>query len=93
VHTFAASRAARAIVGQPRSTIDPAAWVRDGRIVLLSTAKCEVGEELAALVGGTVLNLIALAIGRQAELSPDARKPATLLIDEFHTIVRRVVRR
>jgi len=86
VHAFAASRAARAIVGQPRSTIEPAAWIREGRIVLLSTAKGEVGEELAALVGGTLLNLVALAIGRQAELAPDQRKPVSLLIDEFHTI-------
>jgi len=86
VHAFAASRAARAIVGQPRSTIDPAVWVREGRIVLLSTAKGEVGEELAALVGGTLLNLVALAIGRQAELPPGQRKPVSLLIDEFHTI-------
>jgi len=86
VHAFAASRAARAIVGQPRSTIDPAAWLRDGRIVLLSTAKGEVGQELAALVGGTLLNLVTLAIGRQAELPADQRRSVSLLIDEFHTI-------
>jgi len=86
VHAFAASRAARAIVGQPRSTIDPAAWLRDGRIVLLTTAKGEVGQELAALVGGTLLNLVTLAIGRQAELPADQRRSVSLLIDEFHTI-------
>lgn len=86
VHAFAASRAARAIVGQPRSTIDPADWLRHDRIVLLSTGKGEVGEELAALVGGTLLNLATLAIGRQAELPPALRQPVTLLVDEFHTI-------
>ena len=63
----------------------PADWVRGGPIVLLSTAKGVVGEDTAALVGATLLNLVALAIGDQAALAP-RRGPVSLLIDEFHTM-------
>ena len=66
---FAGSRAARSIVGQPRSTIDPVAWVRSGAIVVVDTAKGSVGEDTSALIGATVLNLVALAIGEQATLA------------------------
>ena len=41
---------------------------------------------MAALVGGTLLNLAARAISGQALLSPQARKPVTLVVDEFHTL-------
>ncbi len=45
-----------------------------------------VGEDTAALVGGTLLNLIALAIEAQAARPASERRPVTLLIDEFHTL-------
>ncbi len=86
VQRFAGSRAARAIVGQPRSTIDPAAWPRSGAIVIVNTAKGEVGEDTASLVGATLLNLVALTIGEQARLEARHRNSVTLLVDEFHTM-------
>ncbi len=86
VQKFAGSYAARAIVGQPRSTIDPLSWLRSGAIVIMNTAKGTVGEDTAALLGGTILNLVALAIGEQAALDPCRRRPVTLLVDEFHTM-------
>jgi NTP pyrophosphatase (non-canonical NTP hydrolase) len=63
VSRYAASRAARSIVGQPRSTVDPAAWIREGAVVLVDTAKSAVGEDTAALLGGTLINLVALLTG------------------------------
>jgi hypothetical protein len=86
VQRFAGSRAARAIVGQPRSTIDPATWLRDGAIVIVNAAKGAVGEDTAGLVGGTLLNLVGLVVGEQAALDPAARRAITLLVDEFHTM-------
>ena len=86
VQRFAGSRAARSVVGQPASTIDPAAWVRDGAVVLVDAAKGAVGEDTAALVGATLLNLVALAVGEQATADPRARRPVTLLVDEFHAM-------
>ena len=41
---------------------------------------------MAALIGGTLVNLAARAISGQALLPPAARKPVTLVVDEFHTL-------
>ena len=86
VHKYLASRAARQIVGQPVSTIDFRQLIADGRIVIVNLSLFEVGEDTAALVGGTVLNLVARAIGAQASLPPTERRPVTVMVDEFHTI-------
>ena len=86
VHRVAASRAARWIVGQPRSTVDPAAWLRDGAVVVVNTAKGTVGEGTAALIGATLLNLVALVVAEQAALDPADRGRVILLVDEFHTM-------
>ncbi|MCC6176181.1 MAG: TraM recognition domain-containing protein [Chloroflexi bacterium] len=86
VHRFAGSRAARSIVGQPRSTIDPSGWLDTGAIVVVNTAKGTVGEDTAALIGGTLINLVGLLVGEQARLSESGRRPVTLIVDEFHTM-------
>ncbi len=83
---FAGSRAARTIVGQPGSTINPANWLQSGEIVIVNTAKGTVGEDTSALIGATLLNLVALAIGERARLDPRQRQPVTLIVDEFHTM-------
>lgn len=86
IQRFAGSRAARAIVGQPCSTIDPYAWLRTGAIVIMNTAKGEVGEDTAGLIGATLLNLVSLATAEQASLDAAERRSVTLLVDEFHTM-------
>ncbi len=86
VYKFAASQAARAIVGQSRSTIDPLAWVRDGAVVVVDGAKERVGADIAALIGGTLLNQVALAVGQQAALPPAGRRHVAVLVDEFHAL-------
>ena len=83
---FAGSRAARSIVGQPRSTIDPSGWLQSGAIVVVNTAKGTVGEDTAALIGGSLINLVGLLVGEQAALPDDRRRPSTLIVDEFHTM-------
>src|SRR3979490_1602092 len=62
VYKFAANVVARSIVGQSRSTIDPQAWVRDGAIVVVDVAKEQVGADIAAMLGGTLGNLVAIAL-------------------------------
>jgi len=86
VQAYIGSRAASAIFGQPVSTVDPSAWLRSGSIVIVNTAKGVVGEETAALVGGTLINLVGLVVGEQASLDPKARRSVALVIDEFHTV-------
>ncbi len=86
IHRFEGSRAARAIVGQACSTVDPAEWLRRGAIVVVNTAKGVVGENTAALVGATVMNLVGLTVAEQARLDPSQRRAVTVLVDEFHTM-------
>jgi hypothetical protein len=85
-YKFAANLTARAIVGQSRSTIDPLSWVRDGAVVVVDAAKERVGADIAAMIGGTLINLLALAVGHQAGLRPDERRHVALLVDEFHAL-------
>jgi hypothetical protein len=85
-YKFAANLTARAIVGQSRSTIDPLSWVRDGAVVLVDVAKEQVGADIAAMIGGTLINLLALAVGQQATLEPNERRHVALLVDEFHAL-------
>src|SRR6266542_1891200 len=86
VHKYLGSRVARHIVGQPRSTIDFRGLVATGKIVIVNLNAFDVGEDTAALIGGTLLNLAARAISAQALLPAPARKPVTLVVDEFHTL-------
>ena len=85
-YKFAANLTARAIVGQSRSTIDPLAWVRDGALVIVDVAKEQVGADIAAMIGGTLVNLVALAVGHQATLPLEQRRHVALLVDEFHAL-------
>ena len=86
IHRFEGSTAARHIVGQPASTIDPAGWLRDGGVVIVNTARGTVGDNAAALIGSTLLNLVTLAVAEQARLEPGGRWPISIFVDEFHTI-------
>jgi hypothetical protein len=86
VHKYAGSKVARAIVGQPRSTIDFRELIARGRIVLINLHAFDVIEDTAALIGGTLLNLAARAVSSQSSLPPDQRRSVTMAVDEFHTI-------
>ena len=54
-----------AVVGQPASTIDPRAWLREGKIVIVNTGAGAVGGDAAALLGGTLINLVKEALAAQ----------------------------
>ncbi len=86
INRLAASRSSRALLGQPCSTIAPATWLREGRVVIVHTAQGIVGADTAALLGGTLLNLLKLEVYAQAALSRERRRPVTVVVDEFHTV-------
>jgi hypothetical protein len=86
IHRFEGSTVARQIVSQPVSTIDPSAWLRDGSIAIVNTARGTIGENAAALIGSTLLNLVTLGVAEQASLEADARASIGIFVDEFHTI-------
>jgi hypothetical protein len=57
-----------------------------GSVVIVNTSKGTVGEDTSALLGATLLNLVALTVGEQAALEPAQRRPITIMVDEFHTM-------
>ncbi len=83
---FASSRLTRRIVGQSRSTLDLTEIVRQGKILLVSTASGVVGADIASLVGATVLGLLHSTLAEQAQVEVGKRRHAYTLIDEFQSI-------
>jgi hypothetical protein len=86
VHKYVGSKVARAVVGQPQSTIDFREFIAQRKIVIINLRAFEVIEDTAALVGGTLLNLAARAVSSQSSVPPEERCQVTLAVDEFHTI-------
>ncbi len=83
---YASSKRARAILGQPRSTIDLRRTIHDGGILLVSTAQGDVGRDVSALVGASLLNLVDAVIREQGSLPPDKRRGALVVVDEMQSM-------
>ncbi len=83
---YASSKRARAILGQPRSTIDMRRVIRDGGILLVSTAQGTAGRDVAALVGASLLNLVDAVIREQGSLPFDQRRGALVVVDEMQSM-------
>ncbi|MYA02059.1 MAG: type IV secretion system DNA-binding domain-containing protein [Chloroflexi bacterium] len=83
---YASSRRARAILGQPQSTIDLRKTILEGGILLVSTAQGSVGRDVAALVGASLLNLVDSVIREQERLPQHQRRGALVVVDEMQAI-------
>ncbi len=83
---YASSKRARAILGQPRSTVDLRRTILEGGILLVSTAQGAVGRDVAALVGASILNLVDSTIREQERLPQAERRGALVVVDEMQTI-------
>ena len=83
---YASSEKARAILGQPRSTIDLRQTIREGGVLLVSTAQGAVGRDVAALVGASLLNLVDAVIREQGSLPPQERRGALVVVDEMQSM-------
>ena len=83
---YASSKRARAILGQPRSTIDLRRTILDGGVLLVSTAQGTAGRDVAALVGASLLNLVDAVIREQGALPPERRRGALVVVDEMHSM-------
>ena len=83
---YASSKRARAVLGQPRSTIDLRQTIREGGILLVSTAQGSVGRDVAALVGASLLNLVDSVIREQERLPQAQRRGALVVVDEMQSM-------
>ena len=83
---YASSKRARAILGQPRSTIDMRWVIREGGILLVSTAQGTAGRDVSALVGASLLNLVDAVIREQGSLPFEQRRGALVVVDEMQSM-------
>ncbi len=83
---YASSKRARAILGQPRSTIDLRRTILDGGVLLVSTAQGAAGRDVAALIGSSVLNLVDAVIREQGDLPPERRRGVLVVVDEMQSM-------
>ena len=83
---YASSKVARAVLGQPRSTIDLRRVIRDGGILFVSTAQGTAGRDVAALVGASILNLVDSVIREQESLPLEQRRGALVVVDEMQSM-------
>ncbi|MYB84603.1 MAG: type IV secretion system DNA-binding domain-containing protein [Chloroflexi bacterium] len=83
---YASSERARAILGQPRSTVDVRRTILDGGILLVSTAHGAVGRDVGALIGASILNLVDAVIREQGSLPRDRRRGTLVVVDEMQAM-------
>ena len=83
---YASSKRARAILGQPRSTIDLRRTILDGGVLFVSTAQGTAGRDVAALVGASLLNLVDAVIREQERLPLEQRRGALVVVDEMQSM-------
>jgi hypothetical protein len=63
-----------------------AEMVRRGQVLLVKTARGVVGHDVAALIGATLLGLLQVTVGEQANLTLGARRPVRVIVDEFQVL-------
>ena len=83
---YASSRKARAILGQPRSTIDMRQVILDGGVLLVSTSQGTAGRDVASLVGASILNLVDAVIREQGSVSLEQRRGVLVVVDEMQSM-------
>lgn|GEM_PF-1059800 len=86
VTRWAVSSAARLFVGQPQSTVDPRAVLREGGILVVNVPVGDLGEGTAMLLGASFLNLVAGLVEEQVRLPPQERRRIVALVDESATL-------
>ena len=83
---YASSRRARAILGQPHSTIDIRKTIQEGGVLLMSTSQATTGRDVSALVGASLLNLVDSVIREQGSLPPEQRRGVLVVVDEMQSM-------
>lgn len=86
IGAFAGNHRSKVIMGQRESTVVFSDVLREGIILLVSTASGIVGKGPAALMGGTVVSLLDSALREQEKLPEADRKRCLLVCDEFQTV-------
>ena len=86
VGAYAANMRSKVIMGQRESTILLRDVLREGLVLLVSTAQGTVGQGPAALMGGTMVSLVESALRDQEMLPFKERSRCLIVCDEFQTV-------
>lgn len=86
IDRFVASRIAKNVLGQPRSTVDIGREIQDRKVILVNLASGLVGKETASLLGSAILDILASVFRYQAEEERSRRALATVIVDEIQAI-------
>jgi len=73
----------RAIIGQPKSTIDIRRIMDQGRVLIVNLSKGRMGAEPAHLLGALLVSAFAQAAESRADIAEAERRDFTLYVDEF----------
>lgn len=80
---FLFSASARAVLEQPKSTINFEAILAEQKILICNFSKGLLGDDTSTLFGTTVLSMLQTASLRRARLKIHNRQPYYLYVDEF----------
>ena len=83
---YSQNKRSKVILGQRESTIILKDVLREGQVLLVSTAQGSIGREPAALMGGTMVSLVESALRDQESLPERERAKCLLVCDEFQTV-------
>lgn len=83
VGQFLSSAIIRNIVGQPKSTLDIAEIMNQGKVLIMNLSKGKIGEDNSALLGAMMITRLQLTAMDRASIPEAERKDFYLYVDEF----------
>lgn len=83
VGRFNADPVLRAMLGQSKSTIDIAAIMNSGKVLIVNLAKGRLGDKPAQLIGASLVSAFAQAAETRTTIPESERRDFTLYVDEF----------
>jgi hypothetical protein len=83
VGQFVSSKMIRNILGKPKSTIDLAKIMNEGKILILNLSQGKLGEDNAALLGAMMITQLQLAAMERSYQAEHERRDFFLYVDEF----------
>lgn len=89
VGAFLSDPLLRTILASEQSSIDLAATMDEGRVLLVNLARGRMGEGPAALIGALLVAVLGLSAFRRASQLPAERRDFFLYLDEFQILATR----
>ena len=83
VGQFVSSPLIRQIIEKPRSTIDLAEIMNQGKILIVNLSQGRLGEDNSSLLGAMLITKMQLAAMSRVNVSEEERKDFYLYVDEF----------